>query len=262
MSQFEFSPLWNKFGFAPEAPAGEDYSWIEIQDDIDIIGIDSSIIGAKLFYSSRLLGYFLFECENSSLFWDTTDISFAIFSEIGPIIEFSNLFGNRGQLSGVSPRMIQVLEQIGKLQTDSMIPPSIIIEQTMQTSVVAKSTHIDAPKIPNGAGQIPFETVVTVTGAALPAPINGIVVITSDAIVVQQEKQTVWSLPLSTIVSVSGTSLTSYFITILLKDCTRFEIAFMHDQISVAKQILGSIQEFLKIPHEEEFNIASDAEIN
>lgn len=214
--------FWQYFGISrPNAStAGRDYSWIELQHNMDFIGCDDTIIGCTVFYASRKRDTLLLRTpDRQTYFWNISQCAFSILGSILVVACGPKIF----HLSGVTSTFIDYLMKSMKLQLDSLseagvvepMPIEVIDTDRTENSVVSNASNILEPQ---------HRSPVIVTGAGISEELRGTLKITSDAVVLDTSDD--WKLMLNEIVSVTKTHVGKFFVVVEMIGESRYEIAF------------------------------------
>jgi hypothetical protein len=74
-----FGGEWTWLGFEGEPDPGIDYSWIEIQNELNFSGYETAIVSCALFFSSRRANMYLVRQKSGTeAIWNTVDCTFAL----------------------------------------------------------------------------------------------------------------------------------------------------------------------------------------
>ena len=170
---------WSVFGFEGEPEAGVDYSWLEVQEGLDFVGREETILGCSLFYSSRRTNTFLVRTQsNEEALWNTIDCTFSIVGGNPSVL--SVVYGpHLMHISGVASPFIDLLMCSMKLPLDSL--KQTVGCESREMTVLRSTAPI---KIPTGASK-PADTTdsesVTVNGTDM-GEVTGKLTLTDEAL--------------------------------------------------------------------------------
>ena len=115
-----FTSEWSWFGFNGEPSPGFDYSWLEVQNYLCLIGSEEYIQNCKLFSSSRNPNIFLIRTQDGiEEVWDISDLKFEPLSKDKSTL-VASLNDKCIHISNVSISFIELLMKTLKLPFNSL----------------------------------------------------------------------------------------------------------------------------------------------
>lgn len=220
----QVSDFWQSFGIT-EREAGRDYSWIEVQRNLDFIGYNDTIIGCTLFYASRKNDTLLIRTrEHQEYLWDISHCKFSVLALNGSILVVSDghsIF----HLSGVTSTFTELL-----MRPPGMYLPLDLLEENRSTAPMPiKVVHTEKEKeIPDEASVITvpeLKAPVIVTGTGISEEFRGVLKIANESVALDTVEE--WRLELDGIESVTKTHAGRLFVVVGMKEAgVRFEIGF------------------------------------
>ena len=230
---------WKWFGFLGEPEPGHDYSWIEVQNNLNFVGNSNSIPCCTIYFSSRRPNLILVRTEDDvDTVWDIGDLFFSFVGNSNSILEASD--GHRiCQIFGVTQSFIGLLMKFQKLPLDSLQNMSPSPPQKI-TILQKKTQHIPTPKDAIKPIEHHNETVpVTLTGALNGQEfIKGELTFEDNTLKIGSD----WSLEFSNIKSITNTQADQFYLLFLTKEEKRYEIAFEKSNIPFANNIVEMFQ--------------------
>lgn len=222
--QASVSDFWQCFGIG-EREAGRDYSWIEVQRNLDFIGFDDTIIGCTLFYASRGNDTLLIRTrDNQEYLWDISHCKFSVLALNGSILVVSN--GHRVfHLSGVTSTFMDLLMRppgmhlpLDQLEENRRLTP-------MPIKIVRTQEEQEMPDEVSVVSVPELKAPVIVTGTGIAEEFRGVLKFVNESIVLDTVDE--WRVELAGIESVMKTHVGRLFVVIVMKETgARFEIGF------------------------------------
>lgn len=222
-SPFDENWLW--FGFCGEPEPGNDYSWIFVQNNLDLVGRCTVIPNCTIFFSSRKPNAYLVKTQDGhEELWDTTDCQFSICSTFGNILSVSEK-GHSFHLSGISTSFIELLMRAHKLPSDSL--SDVMTIQSQQIEIIRSTQQEPLPEeVTNIQESAEHKSIVSVIGSNIPEEIKGNLIATAKSVVINGDGDNNWSVSISDINNVRITEISKWFIIFNMKDESRYEVCF------------------------------------
>ncbi|KAH0785680.1 hypothetical protein GPJ56_010430 [Histomonas meleagridis] len=238
------SPFWEKswswFGFDGPPEAGVDYSWIQVQEDLNFIGFKNVIKSCVLYFSSRYPNTYLIKTRDGILeLWNVSDCSFSLLTKSSSILLVAN-GPYTFHLADASSTLIELLMNTRKLPLNSMLEletesiPIIFTKTSASKEMPEPSVNLLQP-----ASQ---QCKVVLTGTGVENEFHGEFDYSKSEIKITNEESD-FTIKMDDIINIDITIIGKTYLVVALRNEKRIEIAFDESNTFEAKRFYSNICE-------------------
>jgi hypothetical protein len=222
-----FGGEWAWLGFEGEPEPGIDYSWMEIQRDLNFCGCETTIVGCALYFSSRRVNMYLVRQKSGAeALWNTIDCIFSLFP-YNPMILVVCYGRHKCHISGVTSSFIDHLVRQRRLAQDSLqgrlgidVRPLVVVQNRTSTNVPVAASEVSS------AGE---SEVAVITGTDFPGELAGVPILSENRIILRDSQD--WSLDFDNIETVDITKVGRLYVLIEASGGRRYELGFSENSV-------------------------------